>query len=96
MVNLTTNTVEVSITQADKGWAFHTLYDLTEYLRCVVDGVIYPNKIDVTFTVTDTLTMQYVVILSKYKFAYRILDTPIKHPKYGIISAWGLWVPAAK
>ena len=95
MVNLSTNTntVDVSITQSYKAWAFPTRYDLTEYLRCVIDGVTYLNKIEVTFTVTDTLPMQYVVILSKYRFAYRIPNTPINHPTYGIISAWGMWVP---
>lgn len=98
MVNLTTNTntTDVSITPLGKGWAFRTPYDMTEYFRRIIDCVEYPHKTEVTFTVTDTLPMQYVVILSKYRFAYRIFDTPIKHPTYGIISAWGLWVPAAK
>lgn len=98
MVNLVTNTktVDVSITKSYKAWAFRTPYDMTEYLRCTIDGVQYPDKTAVTFTVTDTLPMQYVVILSRFRFAYRILNKPIKHPTYGIISAWGMWVPLTK
>ena len=88
-------TLTISIIAGHHAWAFPSEYDLWHYLECHIHRSIRrPNKIDIVFNQTTLVTMHYEVVPEPINkaFAYRVLDTPIQHSKYGLIAAWGFWV----
>lgn len=89
-------TLTISIIAGHHAWAFPSEYDLWLYIEGHVRtiGLPKPNKIDIVFNQTTLVTMHYEVVLEPINkaFAYRVLDTPIQHSKYGLIAAWGFWV----